>query len=141
MTSVLLLPFVVQLAIHLVNTFGKSTINEFVRPLRCALGTTCCCMANEERQLWKLFSALPTSTSHNASEATRLRREVVRLKREMAAVSAQDEFSRWAKLRRQHDKVAAEHEKLCTFPQLSRQAILLPGLRGLLVRRVSNRRT
>lgn len=33
------------------------------------------------------------------------------MKRELASVSAQDEFSKWAKLRRQHDKVVAEHDK------------------------------
>lgn len=44
-------------------------------------------------------------------EQLRLRREVVRLKREMNAVSAQDEFSKWAKLRRQHDKALEEHDK------------------------------
>jgi hypothetical protein len=36
---------------------------------------------------------------------------VVRLKREMAAISAQDDFARWAKLRRQHDKALEEHDK------------------------------
>jgi hypothetical protein len=35
----------------------------------------------------------------------------VRLKREMAAISAQDDFARWAKLRRQHDKALEEHDK------------------------------
>ncbi|KAG9616628.1 protein get1, partial [Aureobasidium melanogenum] len=34
-----------------------------------------------------------------------------RLKREMNAVSAQDEFARWAKLRRTHDKAVADYEK------------------------------
>ena len=29
----------------------------------------------------------------------------------MAAISAQDEFTRWAKLRRQHDKALAEHDQ------------------------------
>jgi hypothetical protein len=41
----------------------------------------------------------------------RLRSDVVRLKREMAAISAQDDFARWAKLRRQHDKALEEHDK------------------------------
>ncbi|KAF2155691.1 Guided entry of tail-anchored protein 1 [Myriangium duriaei CBS 260.36] len=91
MLSLLLLPFLVQLAIHLVNTFGAATINEL---------------------LWTIFSKFPTQTSRDATEADKLRREVVRLKRELAGVSAQDEFSKWAKLRRQHDKVAAEHEKI-----------------------------
>jgi predicted aconitase with swiveling domain len=44
-------------------------------------------------------------------EQARLRREVVRLKREMKAISAQDEFSKWAKVRRQHDKALEEHDR------------------------------
>ncbi|GAM82809.1 hypothetical protein ANO11243_007950 [Dothideomycetidae sp. 11243] len=91
MLSLLLLPFLVQLAIHLINTFGASTINEL---------------------LWALFNRLiPNQTSRDASDATRLQREVVRLKRELAGISAQDEFTRWAKLRRQLDKAVAEQEK------------------------------
>ena len=42
-----------------------------------------------------------------------LRGEVVRLKREMNATSSQDQFAKWAKLRRQHDKVVAEYEETC----------------------------
>jgi hypothetical protein len=38
----------------------------------------------------------------------------VRIKREMNAVSAQDEFARWAKLRRTHDKAVADYEKSST---------------------------
>jgi len=48
-------------------------------------------------------------------EQMRLRREVLRLKREMNAVSAQDEFSKWAKLRRQHDKAMEEHDRKGEF--------------------------
>ena len=44
----------------------------------------------------------------------RLRREVVRLKRELGTTSAQDQFAKWAKLQRQYDKTLAEHEKKCT---------------------------
>ncbi|KIX02368.1 uncharacterized protein Z518_08309 [Rhinocladiella mackenziei CBS 650.93] len=50
-------------------------------------------------------------SSRDIQEQSRLRREVVRLKREMNAVSAQDEFSKWAKIRRQHDKALDEHDK------------------------------
>jgi len=35
----------------------------------------------------------------------------MRLKREMNAVSVQDDFARWAKLRRQHDKALADYEQ------------------------------
>ncbi|KIY00574.1 uncharacterized protein Z520_03237 [Fonsecaea multimorphosa CBS 102226] len=55
-------------------------------------------------------------------EQTRLRREVLRLKREMNAVSAQDEFSKWAKLRRQHDKAMEEHDRKAASISSSRTA-------------------
>jgi hypothetical protein len=44
----------------------------------------------------------------------RMKREVVRLKRELNGVSAQDDFAKWAKLRRQHDKAVVEFENIGT---------------------------
>jgi hypothetical protein len=38
----------------------------------------------------------------------------VRLKRELGKVSAQDQFSTWAKLQRQHDKALSEFQKIGT---------------------------
>ena len=40
-----------------------------------------------------------------------LRKDVVRLNREMTNTSAQDDFAKWAKLRRQHDKKKAEYDQ------------------------------
>lgn len=37
--------------------------------------------------------------------------EIIRLKRELRSTSSQDEFAKWAKLRRQHDKAVAEYEQ------------------------------
>jgi hypothetical protein len=54
---------------------------------------------------------LPLRSSEDLKAQIRLRNEVVRLKREMAAISAQDDFARWAKLQRQHDKAFEEHNK------------------------------
>lgn len=45
----------------------------------------------------------------------KLKREVVQLKREMNATSSQDEFAKWAKLRRRHDKTLEEYEAKSTF--------------------------
>ena len=36
---------------------------------------------------------------------------MIRLKREMNATSTQDEFAKWAKLRRSHDKVVAQYDE------------------------------
>ncbi|ERF76151.1 hypothetical protein EPUS_01485 [Endocarpon pusillum Z07020] len=92
MPTLLLTIFLIQLSIHLINTIGASTLNEL---------------------LWTLYTRAPLSTtSQPMHEQTRLRREVVRLKREMAATSAQDNFARWAKIRREHDKALARHDEL-----------------------------
>lgn len=49
-----------------------------------------------------------------------MKREVLQLKREMNHTSSQDEFAKWAKLRRRHDKSVEEYEAastcLFTFP-------------------------
>lgn len=50
----------------------------------------------------------------------RLRREVVRLQRELNGISAQDDFAKWAKLRRQLDKAVAEHDKYNNASQSTR---------------------
>lgn len=62
-------------------------------------------------QLWQLWCRTPFGPSKDFQEQSRLRRDVVRMKRELAAISAQDDFARWAKLRRQHDKAMEEHDK------------------------------
>lgn len=83
MVSPLLLAFSLQVIIHIINTIGKQTIND---------------------TLWLLYTKLPGSPASESADLSKLRGEVVRLKREMNATSAQDEFAKWAKLRRQHDK-------------------------------------
>jgi ferric-dicitrate binding protein FerR (iron transport regulator) len=45
-----------------------------------------------------------------------MKREVVQLKREMSSTSSQDEFAKWAKLRRRHDKSLEEYEAMSTYP-------------------------
>lgn len=106
MISLLLLPFLVQLAIHLVNTFGATTINDLVRPPQPCSQTT---PLTSPPQLWQLYCLLPTS-SPEAAKIAPLRREVLQLKRELATVSAQDEFSKWARIRRKLDKATADYE-------------------------------
>ena len=43
-----------------------------------------------------------------------MKREVLQLKREMNNTSSQDEFAKWAKLRRRHDKSLEEFEAAST---------------------------
>ncbi|KAF4625242.1 hypothetical protein G7Y89_g12926 [Cudoniella acicularis] len=90
MPSLLVVVFVLQLTIHLVNTFGASTINSL---------------------LWNIYNSLPTPTSKSASEQKELKRQFIKIRTELNATSSQDEFARWAKLRRQHDKLLEQVEK------------------------------
>ena len=90
MPSVLLVVFVVQLLLSLISTVGASAVNDLA---------------------WYLFTLLPTPQSSSAKSNLKLRADVVRLEREMRAVSAQDEFAKWAKIRRQHDKAKEKYEK------------------------------
>lgn len=55
-------------------------------------------------QAWLAYSHLPTPHSAAIARTTAQRRALLRLKAELAAVSAQDEFARWAKLSRQYEK-------------------------------------
>ncbi|ODM22327.1 Protein get1 [Aspergillus cristatus] len=89
MLSLVLTFFLIHVAIHLINTVGATTIDNL---------------------LWILYLKLPTSTSRQAREAARLKREALELKRDMNNTSSQDEFAKWAKLRRRHDKAMEEYE-------------------------------
>ncbi|PYH36548.1 guided entry of tail-anchored proteins factor 1 [Aspergillus neoniger CBS 115656] len=91
MLSLLWSVFFVHVAIYLVNTIGASTIDNL---------------------LWLLYLKVPTSTSKKYKEQNRLKREVVQLKRDMNNTSSQDEFAKWAKLRRKHDKTMEEYEAI-----------------------------
>ncbi|CAG8982835.1 hypothetical protein HYALB_00006645 [Hymenoscyphus albidus] len=84
MPSLLIVVFVLQLVIHLLNTFGAGVINSV---------------------LWNLYNLLPVPTSKSAAEQKALKREFVKVRKEMNGTSSQDEFAKWAKLRRQHDKL------------------------------------
>jgi hypothetical protein len=63
-------------------------------------------------QLWVLYNKLPTPTSKSAQRCQALKKEIVQLKRELGNTSAQDNFGKWAKLDRQHNKAMAEYQKL-----------------------------
>ncbi|KAA8903160.1 WRB/Get1 family [Sphaerosporella brunnea] len=52
-----------------------------------------------------------------------VRAEVLRLKKELAGTSSQDEFARWAKVRRSLDRKVAELEKLNTTLTTQRSAL------------------
>ncbi|KAH0543822.1 hypothetical protein FGG08_001861 [Glutinoglossum americanum] len=63
---------------------------------------------------------MPTATSKAVHEQRRLQGEVLELRTKMNSTSSQDQFARWAKLRRQHDKALAEYEKISFSVNASR---------------------
>lgn len=64
-------------------------------------------------QLWSLYNILPISPSRvDVAAQKALQREVVTSRAQLRATSSQDEFAKWAKLRRMLDKKIADLEKL-----------------------------
>ncbi|KAI1136611.1 CHD5-like protein-domain-containing protein [Hypoxylon sp. FL0543] len=99
MLSLLLLVLLVELGAHLVNTVGAATINSL---------------------LWNLYLALPTQTSKQVAEQKKLQREYLTIRRDLNATSSQDQFAKWAKLRRQHDKLLEQLEKMKSSQEASK---------------------
>ncbi|OTB04138.1 hypothetical protein M426DRAFT_320987 [Hypoxylon sp. CI-4A] len=91
MLTLLGLVFLVELGAHLVNTVGAATINNI---------------------LWTLYLSLPTETSKQATEQKILQKEYLTIRRDLNATSSQDQFAKWAKLRRQHDKLLEQLETM-----------------------------
>lgn len=91
MISLLLFIFLLQLVIYIINTVGASTIDNL---------------------LWILYLRSPFPISKDFRKNDQLKRDVVQLKREMNATSSQDEFAKWAKLRRRHDKAMEDYEAM-----------------------------
>ncbi|WYZ36754.1 hypothetical protein EsH8_II_000260 [Colletotrichum jinshuiense] len=90
MPSLLVIIFVLEVVSHLVNTIGAAAINNL---------------------LWTLLNYLPISTSQAAKQHRHLQAEFLKTRKELNATSSQDEFAKWAKLRRTHDKQLEQLEK------------------------------
>ncbi|KAM0201757.1 hypothetical protein ACHAPA_003853 [Fusarium lateritium] len=90
MASLMLSVFVVEVVVNLVNTIGATAINNL---------------------LWTLINFLPIPTSKAAGEQRKIQADYLKVRQDMNATSSQDEFARWAKLRRQHDKLLDQLEK------------------------------
>lgn len=69
---------------------------------------------------------LPTETSKSAGKRRDVQTEYMKVRRDLNATSSQDEFAKWAKLRRQHDKLMEQLEKLseCRQTGESKDALL-----------------
>ncbi|KAF5701426.1 putative GET1 [Fusarium globosum] len=90
MASLMLSIFVVEVVVNLVNTIGAASINNL---------------------LWTIINFLPVSTAKAAGEQRKLQADYLKVRRDLNSTSSQDEFAKWAKLRRQHDKLLEQLEK------------------------------
>ncbi|KAF3930969.1 hypothetical protein ABW19_dt0203673 [Dactylella cylindrospora] len=62
---------------------------------------------------WTLYVKLiPSRASFDVTNLRKQQVEVLRIRKEITGTSSQDEFAKWAKLRREHDKKVADMEKL-----------------------------
>jgi hypothetical protein len=117
MPSLLVVIFVVELAVQLINTIGATTINGLVRipppasrlPRHVSLSGRL--LTTPLLQIWRLYLALPTPLAGQFADQRKKQTEYLAVRHELNATSSQDEFAKWAKLRRQHDKLLDELEK------------------------------
>lgn len=67
-------------------------------------------------QLWRLYLSLPSSLANEFADQRKKQKEYLAVRHDLNATSSQDEFAKWAKLRRQHDKLLDELEKKSRKP-------------------------
>ncbi|UKZ96227.1 GET complex subunit get1 [Trichoderma asperellum] len=115
MANLMIIVFLIEATVKLINAIGAAKINDL---------------------LWTLINYLPVPTSKAAAEQRKLQAEYLAARREMNATSSQDEFAKWAKLRRKHDKLLEQLEtsKKGLDSARSRFDSALTALRFLLTR-------
>ncbi|KAK3293449.1 CHD5-like protein-domain-containing protein, partial [Chaetomium fimeti] len=69
---------------------------------------------------WRLYLSIPTPLAKQFAEQRQKQKEYLAVRLELNATSSQDEFAKWAKLRRQHDKLLDELEKKKSAVEASR---------------------
>ncbi|KAL1838971.1 hypothetical protein VTJ49DRAFT_2016 [Mycothermus thermophilus] len=90
MPSLLVVIFAIELVVQLINTIGAATINNLI---------------------WRAYLALPTPLAKEFADQRKKQKEYLAVRHDLNATSGQDEFAKWAKLQRQHDKLLDELEK------------------------------
>jgi hypothetical protein len=61
-----------------------------------------------------LVTQLPIQASKQAAERRKLQAEYFKVRQELNATSSQDEFAKWARIRRQHDKLLEQLDAAST---------------------------
>ncbi|RMZ86423.1 hypothetical protein DV736_g6351, partial [Chaetothyriales sp. CBS 134916] len=118
--SLLVTIFIIELICYLVLSIGAKPINDSVR--LSTIDVKADSRLIPPHQLWQIYNRTPLASSKDFQDQVRLRQDVVRMKRELAGISAQDDFAKWAKLRRQHDKAMEEYDKKAAALSASRSS-------------------
>jgi hypothetical protein len=114
-SPLLLVVFVVEAAVRLINAIGAARINEFVRAFANLSTMSTRKPYSQDHQLWTAINYLPVPTSKAAAEQRKLQADYLKVRSELNATSSQDQFAKWAKLRRQHDKLLEQLEAKSTW--------------------------
>ncbi|TQV99996.1 hypothetical protein V2A60_005411 [Cordyceps javanica] len=115
MPSLLIVIFVVEVVVHVINLVGATVLNDLI---------------------WTAINYLPVPTAKTAAEQRKTQAEYLKVRRELNATSSQDEFAKWAKIRRQHDKLLDQLERQKKGLEASRAGFdkYLSAVRFLLTR-------
>ncbi|KAL2891372.1 Protein get-1 [Ceratocystis lukuohia] len=114
MISLMVVVLLLEVVVHLINAIGTTTINNLVRSKLFPPPSRCLRLANtsiQPQQLWRILILLPIGPAQMAAEKRKLQTEYLAVRKEMLATSSQDEFAKWARLRRKHDKLYEGLEK------------------------------
>lgn len=74
-------------------------------------------------------------TAKAAAEQRKAQAEYLKVRGQLNATSSQDEFAKWAKLRRQHDKLLDQLEKTSTYSSESKNELNITNTDVLLLQR------
>lgn len=128
MPSLLIVIFAVEAAVRLIDAVGAAAINNLVRTQLRPLAWTTESFLLTVTQLWTIINYLPISTSQTAAQQRKAQTDYLAVRSELNATSSQDEFAKWAKLRRKHDKLLEQLEAISTFPHyIETHAHMLAG--------------
>ncbi|KKA26940.1 hypothetical protein TD95_001058 [Thielaviopsis punctulata] len=90
MPSLMVVILVLEVFVQLINAVGSAKLNSL---------------------LWRLLMLFPSEPARMDKEKRALQTKYLAVRKDMQATSSQDEFAKWARLRRQHDKLYEELEK------------------------------
>jgi uncharacterized protein YlxW (UPF0749 family) len=111
MPSLILTAFLIVLVAQVVSWIGESVLCDFVR----FFSAPCAAIRNpdSDTSLTKAYALyLRTIKSSLVRRQSQLKTELIQTKQDLSRTSAQDQFAKWAKLRRSVDKMVSELEKL-----------------------------